>query len=104
MNLVEKAKELKLEQKKSDAILFQMLPTSVAIRLKQTGRVSRRRRMCAEPRRAINLFNFIVPSGAGRVLRLGDRLLLGYRRLHRNRVVVFASRGVLVPQLNLQSV
>jgi hypothetical protein len=40
MNLVEKAKELKLEQKKSDALLFQMLPTSVAIRLKQTGRVS----------------------------------------------------------------
>jgi class 3 adenylate cyclase len=39
MNLVEKAKELKLEQKKSDALLFQMLPTSVAIRLKQTGRV-----------------------------------------------------------------
>lgn len=104
MNLVEKAKELKLEQKKSDAILFQMLPTSVAIRLKQTGRVSLRRRMCAEPRRAINLFNFNVPSGAGRVLRLGDRLFLGYRRLHRNRVVVFSSRGLLVPQLNLQSV
>lgn len=41
MNLVEKAKELKLEQKKSDALLFQMLPTSVAIRLKQTGRVRR---------------------------------------------------------------
>lgn len=40
MNLVEKAKELKMEQKKSDALLFQMLPTSVAIRLKQTGRVS----------------------------------------------------------------
>lgn len=40
MNLIAKAKELKLEQKKSDAILFQMLPTSVAIRLKQTGRVS----------------------------------------------------------------
>lgn len=39
MNLVEKAKELKLEQRKSDAILFQMLPTSVAIRLKQTGKV-----------------------------------------------------------------
>lgn len=46
MNLVEKAKELKLEQKKSDAILFQMLPTSVAIRLKQTGRVSRRHWIC----------------------------------------------------------
>lgn len=42
MNLVEKAKELKLEQRKSDAILFQMLPTSVAIRLKQTGKVRTR--------------------------------------------------------------
>ncbi|CRK87152.1 CLUMA_CG000961, isoform A [Clunio marinus] len=39
MNLVQKARELKLEQKKSDALLFQMLPTSVAIRLKQTRRV-----------------------------------------------------------------
>lgn len=39
MNLVEKAKELKVEQKKSDALLFQMLPTSVAMRLKQTGKV-----------------------------------------------------------------
>ncbi|KAG5683567.1 hypothetical protein PVAND_012840 [Polypedilum vanderplanki] len=39
MNLAEKAKELRLEQKKSDAILFQMLPTSVAIKLKQTRQV-----------------------------------------------------------------
>ncbi|CRK95793.1 CLUMA_CG009250, isoform A [Clunio marinus] len=39
LNLVEKARELKLEQQKSDALLFQMLPSSVAIRLKQTGRV-----------------------------------------------------------------
>lgn len=41
MNLAEKAKELRQEQKKSDAILFQMLPTSVAIKLKQTRQVLR---------------------------------------------------------------
>ncbi|XP_070495647.1 uncharacterized protein [Chironomus tepperi] len=39
INLAEKAKELRQEQKKSDAILFQMLPTSVAIKLKQTRQV-----------------------------------------------------------------
>jgi hypothetical protein len=39
LNLVEKAKELKVEQKKSDALLFQMLPSSVAVRLKHTGKV-----------------------------------------------------------------
>lgn len=39
MNLAQKAKELRLEQKKSDALLFQMLPTSVAIKLKQTRQV-----------------------------------------------------------------
>lgn len=41
MNLAEKAKELAQEQKKSDAILFQMLPASVAIKLKQTRQVTR---------------------------------------------------------------
>lgn len=39
LNLAQKAKELRMEQKKSDAILFQMLPTSVAIKLKQTHQV-----------------------------------------------------------------
>lgn len=39
MSLAQKAKELRMEQKKSDAILFQMLPTSVAIKLKQTRQV-----------------------------------------------------------------
>jgi hypothetical protein len=39
LSLAIKAKELRLEQKKSDAILFQMLPTSVAIKLKQTRQV-----------------------------------------------------------------
>jgi len=40
MNLAQKAKELKQEQRKSDAILFQMLPASVAIKLKQTHQVN----------------------------------------------------------------
>lgn len=40
MNLAEKAQELKLEQKKTDALLFQMLPMSVAMKLKEKGRVS----------------------------------------------------------------
>jgi Heme NO binding associated len=40
INLAKKAKELSIEQKKSDALLFQMLPTSVAERLKQEGSVS----------------------------------------------------------------
>lgn len=61
MNLVEKAKELKLEQKKSDALLFQMLPTSVAIRLKQTGKVNLREKLFV-----LELINFL--SGASRVL------------------------------------
>ncbi|CRK89249.1 CLUMA_CG003008, isoform A [Clunio marinus] len=39
VNLVQKARELKLEQKKSDTLLFQMLPRSVAIRLKETRTV-----------------------------------------------------------------
>lgn len=39
MNLAQKAKELKREKKKSDTLLFQMLPPSVAIRLKQTHQV-----------------------------------------------------------------
>jgi class 3 adenylate cyclase len=39
MNLAQKAKELREEQKRSDYLLFQMLPTSVAIKLKQTKQV-----------------------------------------------------------------
>ncbi|CAO1392846.1 unnamed protein product [Diamesa serratosioi] len=39
MNLAKKAKELKNEKRKSDSLLFQMLPTSVAIKLKQTHQV-----------------------------------------------------------------
>lgn len=38
-NLSEKAKELKREKRKSDSLLFQMLPPSVATQLKQTQRV-----------------------------------------------------------------
>lgn len=38
-NLADKARELNKEKKKSDALLFQMLPTSVAQRLKQTQQV-----------------------------------------------------------------
>lgn len=38
-NLSEKAKELKREQRKSDMLLFQMLPASVAQTLKQTQKV-----------------------------------------------------------------
>ncbi|KAL3274580.1 hypothetical protein HHI36_015963 [Cryptolaemus montrouzieri] len=38
-NLATKAKELKKEQKKSDLLLFQMLPPSVATQLKQTRQV-----------------------------------------------------------------
>ncbi|KAK6619875.1 hypothetical protein RUM44_006275 [Polyplax serrata] len=39
VNLSEKAKELNTEKKKSDALLFQMLPTSVAQQLKQARQV-----------------------------------------------------------------
>ena len=38
-NLSEKAKELKREKRKSDMLLFQMLPPSVATQLKQTQKV-----------------------------------------------------------------
>lgn len=38
-NLAEKAKELKREKMKSDTLLFQMLPPSVAQQLKQTRQV-----------------------------------------------------------------
>ncbi|XP_018573653.1 uncharacterized protein LOC108912758 [Anoplophora glabripennis] len=38
-NLAKKAKELKREKKKSDLLLFQMLPPSVAVQLKQTRQV-----------------------------------------------------------------
>nr|CAI5863929.1 unnamed protein product [Callosobruchus analis] len=38
-NLAKKAKELKREKKKSDMLLFQMLPPSVAMQLKQTRQV-----------------------------------------------------------------
>lgn len=40
LNLAQKAKELKREQRKSDSLLFQMLPPSVAMQLKQTQQVS----------------------------------------------------------------
>lgn len=40
MNLSLKAKELKREKRKSDSLLFQMLPPSVAMQLKQTQQVS----------------------------------------------------------------
>lgn len=62
MNLVEKAKELKLEQKKSDALLFQMLPTSVAIRLKQTGRVRLKITMSKEVEGSIFYISLQVPA------------------------------------------
>ncbi|KAL5277429.1 hypothetical protein ACFFRR_002584 [Megaselia abdita] len=39
MNLAQKAKELKREKRKSDSLLFQMLPPSVAMQLKQTHQV-----------------------------------------------------------------
>ncbi|XP_055371528.1 uncharacterized protein LOC129605660 [Condylostylus longicornis] len=39
MNLAQKAKELKREKRKSDSLLFQMLPPSVATQLKQTQQV-----------------------------------------------------------------
>lgn len=39
-HLAEKAHELKKEKKKSDTLLYQMLPPSVAQRLKQTQHVS----------------------------------------------------------------
>lgn len=38
-NLASKAKELKREKRKSDTLLFQMLPLSVAVQLKQTQQV-----------------------------------------------------------------
>lgn len=38
-NLACKAKELKSEKKKSDSLLFQMLPPSIATQLKQTRQV-----------------------------------------------------------------
>ncbi|XP_030381562.1 uncharacterized protein LOC115629245 [Scaptodrosophila lebanonensis] len=38
-NLAQKAKELKREKRKSDSLLFQMLPPSVAVQLKQTQQV-----------------------------------------------------------------
>lgn len=38
-NLAKKAKELKREKKKSDTLLFQMLPPSVATQLKQTREI-----------------------------------------------------------------
>lgn len=41
LNLAEKAKELKREKRKSDSLLFQMLPPSVAMQLKQTQQVGR---------------------------------------------------------------
>lgn len=40
VNLSQKAKELKREKRKSDSLLFQMLPPSVAMQLKQTQKVS----------------------------------------------------------------
>lgn len=40
LNLSQKAKELKREKRKSDSLLFQMLPPSVAMQLKQTQQVS----------------------------------------------------------------
>lgn len=39
MHLAQKAKELKREKRKSDSLLFQMLPPSVAMQLKQTHQV-----------------------------------------------------------------
>lgn len=39
VNLSQKAKELKKEKRKSDTLLFQMLPPSVAMQLKQTQQV-----------------------------------------------------------------
>lgn len=40
VNLAQKAKELKREKRKSDSLLFQMLPPSVAMQLKQTQQVN----------------------------------------------------------------
>lgn len=40
IHLAQKAKELKREKRKSDSLLFQMLPPSVAMQLKQTQQVS----------------------------------------------------------------
>lgn len=41
-NLAQKARELKREKRKSDTLLFQMLPPSVAQQLKQTQQVEMR--------------------------------------------------------------
>lgn len=40
LNLSQKAKELKKEKRKSDTLLYQMLPLSVATQLKQTQKVN----------------------------------------------------------------
>lgn len=40
IHLAQKAKELKREKRKSDSLLFQMLPPSVAMQLKHTHQVS----------------------------------------------------------------
>lgn len=39
VNLAQKARELKREKSKSDSLLFQMLPPSVAMQLKHTQQV-----------------------------------------------------------------
>lgn len=39
LNLAQKAIELKREKRKSDSLLFQMLPATVAVQLKQTQQV-----------------------------------------------------------------
>lgn len=51
VNLALKAKELKREKRKSDSLLFQMLPPCVAMQLKQTQQV--------------RLFRYSLPSPGG---------------------------------------
>lgn len=62
MNLVEKARELKVEKKKADDLLYQMLPTSVAERLKQNGRVSCSLKIARAIIDRITFSNFQVPA------------------------------------------
>lgn len=84
MNLSLKAKELKREKRKSDSLLFQMLPPSVAMQLKQTQQVrwyllhtiidTRNAGLSLSLSFSLPLL-LTFPLGARRALRGGDHLL-----------------------------
>lgn len=88
VNLSEKAKELNREKKKSDALLFQMLPTSVAQQLKQAHQVRDFSTFNVTSngfRETIYIFLFIFFFlGSCRILRISYRLLLRHCWIHRN--------------------